>query len=220
MISIALSNLRNNELLTLCLRTNEIISAVDADLLGFALYKDLFTSAYNVFKNGMEHQSVSTEEVAVADNQRDEMLKGLTNHLRNYRYHPDENKRQLARTILGNITKHGSRIYDDSYETETAKLTQIVTVIETGHSASLGEIAAEEWFELVKDSNANFEQTLRKYNGDKVLDENTLSATKARAELIDAIRKLFTFLPLQAEITQNAELIQMVGQLKVEAERF
>ena len=67
---------------------------------------------------------------------------------------------------------------------------------------------------------ADFETTLRAYNAQKSDADEVDAATSVRPRLEEALRKLLTFLPMQAEVTGNSSLNELVKQLEVEVSRF
>ena len=63
------------------------------------------------------------------------------------------------------------------------------------------EMNANVWFELLKQAGNDFEDSLRYFNEQKANANEVDAAYKVRPQLEDALRKLFLFLPMQAEVS-------------------
>ena len=118
------------------------------------------------------------------------------------------------------LNKNGNQIYSSSYKAETAALSAIFAEIDKNYVATLKELGADVWYDLLKQAQTEFEETVHKHSGEKAEASKIESATTNRAELVDAINKLFMFLPLHNEMKQNANLSTLIGQLQAEADRF
>ncbi|MBI9069015.1 MAG: hypothetical protein JEZ09_17090 [Salinivirgaceae bacterium] len=220
MITISLSKLGNQELFTLGKRVSEILSAVDTEKMGIKLYADNFSLKFDAYKKSFEKLSVSAEQVAQKDALRDDYYIALRNTIRNFNYHPSTALKEKARKILGVLNKNGNQIYALNYKAESAALTSIISEIDKNWLTDVTEMGAHIWFNLLKPAQADFETTVSNFTAEKAENIKVTSATTARPEIEDAIRKLFTFLPLQYEMTQAPELSDLMGQLQVAADRF
>jgi hypothetical protein len=138
--------------------------------------------------------------------------------VKNYLRHPDLDDK--AQAILAEIDKNGLHITHRSYEEETAIIQNVITALETGFADDLAAIQATVWFDLLKQANADFETAQRNFNAAQTTAHEIDAASTVRPELEEALRTLLTFLPMQAEVTGNADLAALVKELETEAARF
>lgn len=220
MIEIALSKLGTKELFTLGSRITEGISNYDTKALGIKMYADNFESKFDKYRVSFEKQHVSAELISIKDESRDDYYIALRNHIRNFQYHPSLDVKDKAKKLMSVLNKNGNQIYSSSYKAETAALSVIFTEIDKNHVATIKELGSDVWYNLLKQSQTDFEKTVHEHSGEKAEASKIESATTNRAELVDAINKLFMFLPLHNEMKQNADLSKLIGQLQAEADRF
>jgi hypothetical protein len=65
-----------------------------------------------------------------------------------------------------------------------------------------------------------FETTVQAYNKNKAEANVIASATEVRKALVDSLRNLFAFMPLQLQLTKSQELEQLIRQIDAELDRF
>lgn len=218
MIEIALSKLKNNALFTLSLRVYELLLALKSPEMGIDLFFNQFVEAYNKYKAAMEKSVLSAADLALKDSTRDSMWVALRTHVKNYLRHPSLAPK--AEAILSELDKYGPAVYDQSYESETAIIQSVTQTLEANFLDDLTEMQAIVWFDLLKQADNDFEAAQRTFNEQKTSADQVDAATTVRPELEEAVRKLFTFLPMQAEITGDKDLGKLVKQLEVEVSRF
>lgn len=218
MIEIALSKLKNNALFTLCMRVNELIMSQKTPEMGIDLYFDRFVAVYTQYKAAMEKAVLSAADLAQKDSFRDRIWVALRIHVKNYLRHPILASK--AQAVLAELDKYGQVIYAQGYESETSIIQNVTTTLESQFANDLAEMHADVWFNLLKEANTDFETAQRTYNTQTTEAKEIEAATTVRPELEDALRKLFTFLPMQAEVSGNSDLEQLVKQLEVEVSRF
>jgi|GEM_PF-3910156 hypothetical protein len=218
MIEISLSKLKNNTLFTLCLRVHELVLAQKTPEMGIDLFFNRFAEAYNLYKAAMEKVVLSAADVAQKDSFRDTMWVALRAHVKNYLRHPKLSAK--AEAILAELDKYGSAVYSQSYEAETAIIKSVCNTLDATFSTDLNKIQANVWFDLLKQADAEFEAAQRSFNKQKTDANEVDAASTIRPELEDALRKLFAFLPMQAEVTSDENLVKLVKQLEVEVSRF
>ena len=220
MIKIALSRLANDQLYTLGKRIKNLLTGIDATALGILLYVNLFLDKFGIYARSYEKQSESAEQVSLKDSLRDTYFIALRSHLRNFRNHPSEEKRSKSLKLVNLLNKDGKLIYGDSYGAESASLESSIKEIELKHVADLEVLFATEWFQLLKDAQLDFENTVRVVN-EQVTDSKLISsATTTRKALEDAMRKLFAFLPLHQAMTENVELDELNREIQTEGDLF
>lgn len=217
-MNISLSTLKNNSLFTLGLRINELVSKRITPEMGIDYYYNLFNKAFQEFKAAMEQAVFSAAELAEKDSFRDQMWVALRLHVKNYLRHPEESA--AAQRILTEIDKYGSKIYSLSYESESAIIQNVCATLGNDFSSEMAAINAMVWFDLLVQANNDFEAAQRSVNQDKITANETEAATNVRPELEKAIRNLLAYIPMQAEVSGNAELQQLVKELEVETSRF
>ena len=218
MIEIALSKLKNSALFTLSMRVYELIFPVKTPEMGIDLYFNLFTEAYTKYREAMEKAILNASETAQKDSFRDQMWSALRTHVKNYLRHPDFAAK--AQAILAEIDKNGLGVAHRSYEEETAIIQNVTTTLDTQFADDLTEIQGTVWLDLLKQANADFETTQHTFNTKATEARQIDAASTARPELQEALRKLLTFLPMQAEVSGNSELATLVKQLETEVSRF
>ena len=123
-------------------------------------------------------------------------------------------------SIKSAYRQFGKQIYKQDYKTQTASLEGIIASFSTGYSEFITEINSDVWFNFLVDAQTDFETTLRKHNANKVEDLEVESVTESRPPLVKSLRKLFDFLPMQYELTEDQDLGNIIAQLKMEVDRF
>ncbi len=220
MIEISLSALNNKDLFTLSKRTHELILAAKTPEMGIDLYFNLFDQVFQQYQAAMEKPVLSAGVIAQKDSARDEMWIALRAHVKNYLRHPDTAMSTKAKAVMAELDKYGTSVYSKSYESETAIIQNVSQTLETKFATELVEMNANVWFELLKQAGNDFEDSLRYFNEQKANANEVDAAYKVRPQLEDALRKLFLFLPMQAEVSGDKNLEKLVKQLKVEIGRF
>lgn len=216
---IAFSKLNNKELYALALRTDEILSPGPIDDMGLRFYYDAFKTSFGKFETGMQHENLSAEMVQLADDARDDAYYGFEGNLRNYLFYPDEELKAKIKELLAKMAKFGKRVPERKYKEETTIILSVVNIVENGYMDTIERTYGTPWFNLLKETQANFEKTLREHTKAKSEDD-VESATNARPELVDSLRNLFSFIPLHYQATKNENLGKIVSQLQVELGRF
>ncbi|MBN1252013.1 MAG: hypothetical protein JXR51_01680 [Bacteroidales bacterium] len=220
MITLSFSRTGTRELFTLGTRIKELLSNYNAEELGIKLYVDNFNEKYQTYKNSIEKQEISADVLTQKDSLRDNYFLALRGHLRNFRYHPDDAKKENANKIIAILNKEGENIHRAAYKTETAALISIINEIENTSNGMLEDLNAAEWFNLLKQAQNDFEESLKKYSENKAEIQKVSSASDNRKSFEESMRKLFMFLPMQYEMTSNTELDNLIRQLQVIADRF
>ncbi len=218
-IQIALSRLTTKDLFTLGLRVKEILSAKKTDEMGIDFYAKRFVRAFDLYSLAMQKDSVSTEDVQQTDSERDNLWIALRTHIKNYLRHPDATLCNYSKTLLAEMDKHGKNIYNLSYKAETAVLENLIKTFDN-KGTELAALYANHWYALLKEKQGEFEAKLRIFTQDLSENQQQDAAYLLRPELVQSIYALFRFLPMQVEMTDNADLKKMVEQLQVEAARF
>lgn len=220
MKEIALSTLDNQQLFTLASRVETVIAKKDTAALGIKPYSDNFISKLGEYKTSFKKQAVSAEMIAQKDGVRDNFYIALRNHIRNHDYHPDADRREKAKKLMAVLNQHGNQIYAESYSVETAAIEAIIAEFDKNHLETLEALGATGWYNFLKNAQADFENAIHGISEQKAESAKVASATQVRSGLVDAMRKLFAFLPLHYGISKSPELAQLIGLLQAEADRF
>lgn len=221
MISIALSDLNNQELLTIGKRVKDILKGVDTNNLGIDVYVQNYVNKFDLYEESYNKEEVSAAVIAQKDARCDDYYIALRNHVTNFQYHPDKNLRKKANEILKVLNKDGNRIYNLGYKTESAYLARIINTIDKKYLDDLDELmGAIMWYTLLKEAHTDFEATVKEVTTEKAKANAIASASDTRYMVEDALRKLFMFIPLQYEMTKAPELSDLTGQLQAVADRF
>lgn len=219
MIQIPFSHLSTKELYTLGLRTKELCLSIDLETTGLNLFYTHFSEQFEKYEQAMNKIHVKAEEVALADNKRDDLFIGIKSNVRSYMYHPDDEKRNAAATLYRILNEDGEA-YRLSYKEETAILERIFSQLDSNYIPLIVLLGLNDWYAELKESQADFETKLHNYTSQKADHDALSSATTLRPALVQAMRKLFAFIPMQAEISGDESLKQLAEQLAVEAARF
>ena len=83
MITIPLSDLNNQELLTFGKRMSKIFSSVNTEQLGIKLYVDNFEERFSVYTQSFNKEEVSAAEISQKDAYCDDYYIALRAHVRN-----------------------------------------------------------------------------------------------------------------------------------------
>lgn len=218
-IKLALSALSVKELFTLGLRIKEIVASRMTEEMGINFYFNAFLLLLDQYATAMQKASISAEQLQLEDSGRDNLWIALRSHIYNFMRHPDAAISAIAKSLLHDMDKQGDRIYDKSYSTETAAIENVIALFDN-RTQDLQDIKADEWYTLLKEKQAAFESDLQLYDAAKTDNKQQEAAYSLRPTFIESIDKLFNFLPMQAEITDNADLQDIVNLLQTEADRF
>lgn len=218
MLELNFNKLKNSSLFTLGMRVKDLIEAKKTPEMGIDFYFARYQPAFAKYKVAMERGVVRSGELAQKDAFRDSMWSALRAHVKNYLRHPQLSA--VAKVVLAEIDKYGKRVGNKNYEDETAVIENVCTILENKHNADLTSLRANDWFDLLKQANTYFETAQRSYNEQVSVEKQTEAASSVRPELENAMRNLFSFLPMQAEVTGNSDLVELVNDLEVEISRF
>ena len=219
MIQIALSSLLNSELYTLALRIKERCAGVDLEVTGLSTLYNLFLDQFNKYEQAIQKLPADAEEMAMADQKRDDFFIGLKANINSYKYHPEEEKRNVANELLAAFPR-GTSIASLSYKIQTASMEKIFSDLDSNHAGNLSALGLTGWYAQLKQAQAEFEEKLGEYTSQKADKDALSTATDLRPALVKEIHKLLAFIPMQAEITGDESLQELSDQLVVEAARF
>ncbi|NJO90221.1 MAG: hypothetical protein HC831_15705 [Chloroflexia bacterium] len=220
MLSINYSKLNNDKFYTLALRIKEISDQYSAEELGIMLYVKNFVDEFIKYKEAMLRIAAGLKIIGEKDAVRDTYSKALRNHVKNYINHPDNELSRLAKALLAEIDKHGKQFYNKTNNEQTAILEYIFKVVEEIYNDFIAETHTDIWYNLLKESQIDFEKTVRKITKEKAEEGNVESASKIRPQLTEAIRNLFTFLPLHFNITKDEQLSKLIAELEEELKKY
>ena len=220
MFNIRFSRLNNDKLYTLALRIKEILDQYPAEELGIFLYVKNFVDEFIKYKKAIQRLRADLKIIGEKDGVRDTFSIAFRNHVKNYINHPDAEISAKAEKLLAEIDKHGKQFYRKSHKDETAILEYIFKVVEEMFSDFIVETHTDVWYNFLKAAQIDFEKTVRGITKGKAEEGDVESASNVRPGLIEAIRDLFTFLPLHYKITQSEQLGKLIAQLDEEVKRF
>ena len=220
MFSINYSKLNNDKFYTLALRIKEILDQYPAEELGIMLYVKNFIEEFLKYQEAMLRIEARFKIIGEKDAVRDTYSKAFRNHVKNYINHPDDEISNQAKALLLEIDKHGKLFYKKSNKEQTAILTYIFKVVEELFSDFIAKSHAKNWYAFLKESQVDFEATVRKVTKEKAEEGEVESASKVRPQLTESMRNLFTFLPLQYNITQTEQLGKLIAELEEELKKY
>lgn len=220
MYSINYSKLNNDKFYTLALRIKEILDQYPAEELGIMLYVKNFVDEFIKYKEAMLRIAAGLKIIGEKDAVRDTYSKALRNHVKNYINHPDDEISNQAKALLAEIDKHGKQFYNKSNKEQTAILAYILKVVEELYGDFIVKTHTDVWYAFLKESQIDFEKTVREVTKEKSEEGNVESASKIRPLLTETMRNLFTFLPLHFNITQNEQLRKLIAELEEELKKY
>lgn len=220
MINLPLSRLNNHELFTLSKRIHELITEYNTAELGIKPYADNFAEKFSVYSVSFEKQSVDAKSIAEKDGVRDRYFIAFRTHVQNFSYHPDAALREKSDAIVKILNRDGVRVYRENYKKQSASLESMLTELEKNNLSAIQEMGAKVWFDLLKQAQTDFESNLKGITEQKAENNQIASASEVRHELVEALRKLLTFLPLHNEMLQSAVLGDLISNIQVIADRF
>ncbi len=212
--------LNNDKLYTLSKRVHEILSPAPVVELGLEYYFNEYLVGHEKYIEAMLKLKKAMKILGIKDNRRDKDGINFRTHVKNYTNHPNENVAKQAGELLKELDRHGVQFYKKSYEDQTAILEYIFNAIDTRFADFIVRIKAEEWYNLLKESQADFENTRKSLtlkNAEAIDDE---SPSQIRPDLVSAMRDLFTFMPMQYKSTKNEQLGALISQVEAELKRF
>jgi hypothetical protein len=220
MLKFALSQLGNDQLYTFGGRIKNLLVNFDAQALGILFFVTLFLEKFVIFEISYEKENAEAALVAKKDAIRDNNYVALRSHIKNFKRHDSAEKRAISRKLLQILNKDGNQIYRERHSIESASLISIIKEIDAKHLADLELLVANEWYEMMKAAQIDFEKTVTEVNEASADQSLIESATTSRVELEEAIRKLFKFIPMRQEETKSPELADMIRIIQKECDRF
>jgi hypothetical protein len=160
----------------------------------------------------IEKGSLMTEEIKILDKRRDMAIQGIKTVVKGYTYYFDVTVQDKARLILKIFTKHGSRIANFNYNSQTAIVKSIVSEFETNEylQSAIDTFHLSLWIAELKTANESF--------GEKYLDRITnfaakkgVSVTKQRPNAFATCQKFMKHLNANMTINPTPELTRLVA---------
>ncbi len=220
MIKISLSKVSNQDLYTFGDHIRKFLSKFNVELLGILMFVQRFLQALTIFERSIEKQTASSEAISILDSLRDNYFVALKAHLRNFEHHPDAAKRKKAQTIYDILTKEGEYIHKKGYSTQSAAFRAAIKEIDAKYLEDIELLFAGEWYQFLKEAQRVFDEAIIKHTEQKADEATIASATESRRELENSLRKLFAFLPMQHELTQDNDLEDLIRKVQAEADRY
>lgn len=220
MIKISISKVSNQDLYTFGDHIRKLLSKFNVELLGILLFVQRFLQALTIFEASIEKQTASSEAVSILDSLRDNYFVALKGHLRNFEYHPVAEKRKKAQAIYDIITKEGEYIHKKAYSTQSAAFRAAIKEIDANYMEDIESLFAGEWYQFFKEAQRIFDEAIIKHTEQKADEKLIASATESRRDLENSLRTLFSFLPMQHELTQDNDLEDLIRKVQAEADRY
>ena len=126
-----------------------------------------------------------TKAIVRADGQRDNMFSGIILRLRSdAKYHPDEQMKKKAETLLDVFEKHGSALNRQSYNEQTANLEDIFEDIERkGLRSDIDALHLDPYYKQLVASNREFDRLFLERNKEYAqTPEETMTLLREEAE--------------------------------------
>ncbi|UOB17065.1 DUF6261 family protein [Abyssalbus ytuae] len=190
-ISSNLHELRNGEFMAFISNTLDILNKADLTATGLQEQVMELSSVYSILKEHykMERSSRITRSLVLLDEARDRYFVSLRGLLQFHTQgHPDETLRQQANLLLKALENHGSDLHRKNYQEQTAGTYSIINIIEQSEelTATIKALYLEEYFEGMKTSNAEFDESYLERNS-----EYAAIPKEKLAELREQGEKLF-----------------------------
>ncbi|MFW6101254.1 MAG: DUF6261 family protein [Bacteroidota bacterium] len=133
-----------------------------------------------------------TKAIVRADGHRDNMFSGIILHLRiDAKYHPNEQMKKKAETLLDIFEKHGSTLNRQSYNEQTANLEDIFEDIERkGLRSDINALHLDPYYKQLVASNREFDRLFLERNKEYAqTPEETMTILREGAE--STLKNLF-----------------------------
>ena len=219
MFKISLSRLNNDQLYTLAFRTIEVIQPYPVKEMGIELFFNNLSKEFKKFAKAREKLAIDGKVLGGLDKTRDVYYNNMNSHLQNYLDYPDEDIKQQTKALLNEINRHGTGVAKRRYKDETAILQTIIAKI-SAEFLDLMDKSHNVWFNLLVGAQTAFEQKFHELSGKKVDSNKIESPTDLRPDVEEGVRKLYSFMPLQLELTGNENLKKIIELLEEELKRF
>lgn len=151
-----------------------------------------------------ERGSEITSDLAAQDDRRDSALAGISLLLQAYLNHYDTPTRQAAERLLNHMNSYGTRLYNESYQSETAIITNLVNDWENDPdlSAAVNTLELTPWVNEMKAANNEF-NTLYEARATEATDAPDMTMEQARMEATKAYRKLSNHIEANAVLNPD-----------------
>ena len=205
-VAINFSMIPSDELLTLALSIIKFFEGADLSGTGLDVFIANIKKTVTEFESALERESKNpyTDLLVKADDARDESFIAFRDYAEACLHRKKEGWKVAAVYIISVIRKHGWGAANFGYKAETAALTHISSEIRSKYLAQLNLIAGAEWLDEMDADQLAFEELVKESITSGYGDSPTVR--KTRPALVDAIRSLLSFLPLQYKVTDSIAL--------------
>lgn len=155
----------------------------------------------------IEKGSLITEELKILDKRRDMAIQGIKTVVKGYTYYFDTTVQDKARLILRIFTKHGSRIANFNYGSQTAIVKSIISEFETNEhlQSAIDTFHLSLWIAELKTANESFGEKYL-YRIAEFAAKKGVSVTKQRPEAFATCQKFMKHLNANMILNPTPEL--------------
>jgi hypothetical protein len=204
--------LDNKKLLLLADNTLDIVGKFDFNAMGLSVFYKALKEANNQFRysvNG-EKKNPFTKKIKEADEARDNRFVGFKLYLEACKYDENEEVVKAADELLKEINRHGDRIYRKGYDTQSAIMDTIISILEQEeYFRKIELVMGERWFWSCKYAYLEMKQLQADKIASKLMKPKPLTITKP--VLIDAHKDLTNFINLSSKVHNNEEWTKLVN---------
>lgn len=155
--ALKLKNLRNEEHSNFYLDFTMLVTQYTPAALGIELKYPAFQSAFNLETAALNvvQGSVLTDELFVADSERDNTASGLTGTIKSALNHFNPEVRSAASRLVLLLDTYGN-LATKPYDQETASITKLVSELEGSYAADVATLGVGGWVAELKNRNNAF----------------------------------------------------------------
>jgi len=185
----------------------------DGDTL-LTKFKDNLTSCSVTFVDTLKKNSTKylTSGIYELDNNRDSADIGFIGYVKSFLHSPDKSKVESAKRILNCIGSFGRYFYNESLSKQTVITDQLVATLEADFMDDINNINAAEWLTAVKSSNQLFDAKFSERK-DAVDNFPKSNASETGQSLIDAYRKVFSYIDIMTDMTGHPSFVEADNSL-------
>jgi len=211
--SVNYSLLTTKELFTFVVRIIALFTGKVLDGTGLEVFFKNLKDALNPFSKALERESTDpyTQKLAQKDAERDEGFFAFRNYIESCSHRLKAGYHDAATKIMVIIRKHGWSAAHFGYKKETAAIVNMISEIRTKCAAELTLLAATEWLNELETAQQAFETTVNEGVAPSVTTEPTIAET--RPGVTNALKSLFSMIPLQYAATGNAKLVEYANSI-------
>lgn len=218
--AIHLIQLRNEEHYQYMTDFSDLVKANGADALGIKKLYASFTSLYKCESEALNQvqKSALTEEIAQADDKRDDTYRGLAYMVKSALNHFDSNVQAAAQRLQVVLDSYGN-LAVKGYNEETAGIGKLVGELQTKYATDAASVSITDWaVQLNADNDAFVAKMNERY--DENASQTQFKMKLVRNDIDEVYRQIIEMLNALILVTGIDAYLDFVNELNQRIEKY